>query len=528
MVLTELGSSLANALAKINRAPKIDDKILQILIADIERALLGADVSTKLVEKLKGNIREKLRLSELPAGVDVKRVIEKVECAQYKVAIQTKKQKGITVIKEITSLLDSERVAYVPRRGKSNVIMFVGLQGSGKTTTCTKLGYYYRVRGWKVGLVCCDTFRAGAFDQLEQNAIKAKIHFYGDRVETDPVKIALEGVKRFKEKKFEIIIVDTSGRHKQEESLFEEMEMIAHAVKPDDTILVVDSTNGQQLEAQAEAFRKRVDVASVIVTKLDGHAKGGGALSAVAATKAPIVFIGVGEHFNELQKFDTQRFVNRILGRGDIATIVEDMKEQKLDDQKELLEKMKKGIFTLRMMRDQFQNILKMGSFGSMMQMIPGLNNLPKESEEASQQRLQNFLVIMDSMTAEELDGDISLIETNPARQRRICRGAGVHINFIRELVMVYKPFAGFAKNMKKMPFGKNGEMPKNPNQMAKMANFLPENVLRQIGGQAGFMNLMQKFQSAEAGTALQSMQNMQSRMKGMQQMAKSQRRNRR
>jgi len=123
------------------------------------------------------------------------------------------------------------------------------------------------------------------------------------------------------------------------------MEMIAHAVHPDDTILVIDSTNGQQLEAQAEAFRKRVDVGSVILTKLDGHAKGGGALSAVAATEAPIIFIGVGEHINELQKFNTPRFVNRILGRGDIATIVEEMKEQKLDDQRELMEKMKKKVF---------------------------------------------------------------------------------------------------------------------------------------------------------------------------------------
>jgi len=178
-------------------------------------------------------------------------------------------------------------------------------------------------------------------------------------------------------------------------------------------------------------------------------------------------------------------------------------------------------------MRDQFQNILQMGSFSSIMQMIPGLNNLPKESEEASQKRLQNFLVIMDSMTPDELDGDISVIEENAQRQQRICRGAGVHINYIRELITIYKPFAGFAKNMKKMPFGKNGDMPKNPGQLAKMANILPTNVLKQIGGQAGFMNLMQKFQNADADTAIQGMQNMQSRMKGMQRMAKAQRRRR-
>ena len=441
------------------------------------------------------------------------------------------------MIQELTNLLDSKKKPYVPKRRKPNVIMFVGLQGSGKTTTVTKLAYHYRIRGWKVGMICADTFRAGAYDQLRQNATKAKIPYYGEVNESDPVKIAIEGVKRFKEKKFEIIIVDTSGRHKQEESLFEEMEAINKSIKPDDIIFVIDSTIGQQAYPQALAFKERVNVGSVIVTKLDGHAKGGGALSAVAATQAPIIFIGVGEHMNELQKFNTNRFIKRILGRGDILTLVEDMKEQNtLGNQKQLVDKIKKGVFTLRMMQEQFKNILKMGSFSNIMQMIPGLSNaLPKEGEEASQKRLQNFLYLMDSMTAEELDSpDINIIALSASRQRRISRGSGVHPNYIKELINVYKPFEQAVKKMKKLPFGKDGQLPKNmmqnPNQMGQFANMIPQNVLKQMGGQQGFMNLMQRFQNAEKNgqDPMSAMSGMQSMMKNMKRMQQSQRRRRR
>ena len=291
---------------------------------------------------------------------------------------------------------------------------------------------------------------------------------------------------------------------------------------------MLDSTIGQAAFSQAQAFSNKVDVGSVIVTKLDGHAKGGGALSAVAATNAPIIFIGIGEHINEMEKFNTARFVKRILGRGDVETLVERVKEHKLDDQKELIDSIKKGKFNLRMLKDQFENILKLGSFSSIMQMIPGLNALPKESEEASQKRLQTFLVIMDSMTATELDSDIKLIEESIDRKRRIARGAGVHPQYIQELIQMYKPFAAAAQKMKKLPFGKHGELPKNPQQMGKLANLIPQGVLKQIGGQAGFMNLMKKFESADGGTGgMQNLQSMQGMMKSMQKMSKGQRRRR-
>jgi len=511
MVLGDLGNQIASALSKINRESKIDDKAFTQLLNDITRALLAADVNMQLIQTLNANIKKSVSLQDLPSNFDIRRVIEKA------------------VIEELTNLLDAGHHAKQPKRKKANIIMFVGLQGSGKTTTCTKLAYYYRTRGWKVGLVCADTFRAGAFDQLRQNATKAKIPYYGKRDESDPVVIAAEGVKVFKQKKFEIIIVDTSGRHKQEEALFEEMEAISNAVKPDETIFVLDSTIGQAAQAQAEAFKDRVDVGSVIVTKLDGHAKGGGALSAVAKTGAPITFIGVGEHMNELEKFNTRRFVQRILGRGDIESLVERVKEHKLDDQKELMKQIQKGKFNLAMMRDQFQNILKMGSFGQIMQMIPGLNNMPKESEQASQKRLQSFLVLMDSMTEEELNNpDISFLETSRSRRERICKGSGVMPHYINELLAVYKPFAAAAGKMKKLPFGKNGELPKNPQQMGKLASMMPQSFLKQIGGQSGFMDLMGKLQGAEGGDAMKNMQNMQSMMKNMGSMQKLMRKRRR
>jgi signal recognition particle subunit SRP54 len=184
------------------------------------------------------------------------------------------------VFDELCNMLDSGKEPYRPKKGRPNVFMFVGLQGSGKTTTCTKMAYYYQKKGWKAGLVCADTFRAGAFDQLRQNAAKVKVPFYGSYTETDPVQIAREGVEKFKSEKFEIIIVDTSGRHKQEKALFDEMQQVYDVLQPNEAIFVLDGAIGQAAKDQAIAFRATVDVGSVIVTKLDGHAKGGGALSA--------------------------------------------------------------------------------------------------------------------------------------------------------------------------------------------------------------------------------------------------------
>jgi signal recognition particle subunit SRP54 len=231
------------------------------------------------------------------------------------------------VVDELTTMLGSENEPYKFERGRPNVVMFVGLQGSGKTTTCTKFAFHYMKKGWRVGLVCADTFRAGAFEQLKMNAAKIKCPFFGHKKETDPVKIAEEGVAFFRKQKYEIIIVDTSGRHKQETALFDEMKLVEKSTKPDTAIFVMDGSIGQACYAQAKAFNESVTVGSVIVTKLDGHAKGGGALSAVGATESPIVFLGTGEHFEDLEVFEARGFVQRLLGMGDMAGLLKTVNE---------------------------------------------------------------------------------------------------------------------------------------------------------------------------------------------------------
>merc|ERR1712070_1153823 len=224
----------------------------------------------------------------------------------------------------------------------------------------------------------------------------------------DPVAIADEGVRKFKEEKFEVIIVDTSGRHAQEDALFEEMQQVSDAVSPNDVVFVMDSTIGQAVGAQATAFRRAVKVGSVIITKLDGHAKGGGALSAVAATESPIVFIGTGEHIKDFEVFEAKSFVQRLLGMGDIKGILEMVKNTDLEAQApQLVERLQKGEFNLRDMRDQFSNVLKMGPLDKMMSMLPGFSGdmIPKGREKESEARIKGFMTMMDSMTDDELDG---------------------------------------------------------------------------------------------------------------------------
>jgi signal recognition particle subunit SRP54 len=220
------------------------------------------------------------------------------------------------------NIVDPGVTPHEVKKGKPNVIMFVGLQGAGKTTTIAKFANYYQRKGFKCCMVCADTFRAGAYDQLKQNATKLRCPFYGSYTEADPVAIAAEGVAQFRKEKYEVIIVDTSGRHRQEAALFEEMQEIRVAIEPDNVVFVLDATQGQAVHEQATSFHEAIDIGSVVVTKLDGHAKGGGALSAVAATGAPILFLGSGEHFDDFEPFVARSFVSRLLGMGDMSTPV--------------------------------------------------------------------------------------------------------------------------------------------------------------------------------------------------------------
>ena len=490
MVLVELGRRITTALRSLGSATVINDEILQAVIQEICKALLEADVNVRLVKKLRDNVRLALERDDA-GGVNKRRTIQ------------------TAVFRELCSLLDPGVPVWEPKKGRANIIMFVGLQGSGKTTTCTKLARYYQRKGWICGLVCADTFRAGAYDQLQQNAMKAHIPFYGRYVEMDPVVVASEGVDTFKAKNFEIIIVDTSGRHKQEESLFEEMLQVANAINPDNIIYVMDATIGQACEAQAKAFKTKVDVASVIVTKLDGHAKGGGALSAVAATHSPITFIGTGEHQDDLEQFKTRAFVSKLLGMGDIEGLMDKVSELKLDDNEELIDKLKQGVFTLRDMYEQFQNIMKMGPISQILGMIPGLGqDFMPISEEDSVMRLKSIMTIMDSMNDHELDNPNGgkLFSKQPGRIGRVARGSGTSIREVNEVLTYHSKFSQMVKKMGGMKglFKGDPNRQMNPMDMAKMnsqmAKMMNPQVLQKMGGMGGLQSLMKQFQGGGAG----------------------------
>jgi len=463
-------------------------------------------VNVKVVQRVRTNIKKMAMESAQQSGTNRIRSIEKA------------------VYDELVNLVSPNTKPFVPKRGRSNVFMFVGLQGSGKTTTIAKFANYWARKGWKTAMVCCDTFRAGAYDQLKQNAIKLHVPFYGDVTEPDPVKLAEAGTRSFREKGYEIILVDTSGRHRQESDLFEEMEQVREVVDPNEVVFVMDSTIGQAVADQAEAFKASVPVGSVIITKLDGHAKGGGAISAVAATDAPITFIGTGEHFDNFERFDAQAFVGQLLGKGNVRGLIEKMKDNTdLFGKKgqEMQERMLRGQFTLRDMREQLMQIMKMGNISQVMGMIPGIGQMMQgQNSEQMNQGFRVFLTLMDSMTNDELDGIFRSRVPDPhapgkftfvyeksmneSRMERIASGAGVDINVVHQLMQTFKQFE---KMIGKVGKGaKAGKLEQGMSQMGRNPAMLKQHLqksmdpalLQQMGGMSGIMDMMKNMDMGE------------------------------
>ena len=502
MVLNELGQSIGSALARIGAGDgAADNEAVDACLKEICTALLRADVNVRLVSQLRTNVKATASAASKEAGLSRRRVVEKA------------------VVDELTAMLDSSayggsgRPLPDPKKGKTHVVMFVGLQGAGKTTTCSKYAAFYKRKGLKPALVCADTFRAGAFDQLKQNASKTGIPFYGSYSETDPARIAEAGVAKFKEEGRDLIIVDTSGRHRQEEALFEEMRQVAAAAGPDSTIFVMDGSIGQAAQEQAQAFRDAVNVGAVILTKMDGGARGGGALSAVAATAAPIAFLGTGEHMDEIERFDPATFVGRLLGRGDWKGFVDRMAEVAPEgkDQEAMMEAISKGHFTLRTMYDQLSNLQKLGPMTQLLGMLPGMAQsgmLDQGQDKVTQLRMRAFMTMMDSMTDKELDSTNPKLLHEPSRIWRVARGSGCHPNDVAELVAEYnrmrativgnKGQGGLMKAMGKTMGSRGGP---NPQQMAQMqqhlGKMLPPQALQQMGGAGALHGLLKAFEGA-------------------------------
>jgi signal recognition particle subunit SRP54 len=438
MVLDKLGSSLYDALRKVLRAPVVDAEMVKELIRDFQRALLQADVNVQLVMELSQNIEKRALDESLPPGISRREHVVKV------------------VYDELTRFVGERPVPLDIRPGKQNVLMLVGIQGSGKTTNAAKLARYFQKRGFKPALICADTFRPGAYDQLRQLSESINVDFYGEPENKDPIAISRSGVRKFGD--HEVVIVDTSGRHKEEKSLIVEMQQIVREVHPQEIILVLDGTIGQQAAAQESAFAEATEIGSIIVAKLDGSARGGGALSGVAATGAPIKFIGTGERIEDIEPFVPSRFIGRLLGMGDIESLVAKVQDAEIQVTEKDVNALLSGKFTLTDMYQQFEAMRSMGPLQKVLSMVPGVSyQLGQDQLDLAEEKMDHYKYIIDSMTPEERENPKIL---NASRVKRVARGSGTDEKEVRELIKQYnamrkmlRQLKGKRRMLRRMPF---------------------------------------------------------------------------
>jgi len=433
MALEHLGSSLYEALRKVFRAPVVDEETVKELVRDVQRALLQADVNVKLVLEISKRMEDKALKEKVPPGISRREHVIKV------------------VYEELTRFLGEKPIPLKAEPGKRKILMLVGIQGSGKTTGAAKLARYFQRRGLKTALVCADTYRPGAYAQLQQMAKRANVPIHGDPKEKEPVKIALEGLKQFSDR--DIVIIDTAGRHKEEKGLIEEMKKLEKAIKPDEVILVIDGTIGQQAAVQAKAFHEATPIGSIFIAKLDGSARGGGALSAVAAIGAPIKFISLGEKIEDIEPFVPSRFVGRLLGMGDLESLIEKVREAEVKVPEKKMRAFLSGRFTLTDMYEQFESMKSMGPLRHLLKMIPGMSyNIPEEMMEMAEDTLKKWRVIIQSMTPEEREKPKIL---TASRIRRVARGSGTKEKEVKELLERYNMMRKMMKTLrrKRLPF---------------------------------------------------------------------------
>lgn len=413
--------ALKEVAKKILGSTGIDKNFVEEMVRDIQRALIRADVNIKQVKEISEAIKKRALSEEVPEYFDAREHVLKI--------VYEELLKGVGEGMEIPL--------------KKAKIMLVGLQGSGKTTTAVKIAKYFKDRGLKAAVVAADTHRPAAFEQLKQLADASNVAFYGYKgiSAVEVVKKALGSAKE------DVIVIDTAGRHALEKELIEEMIEIAKVANPDYKFLVLDAAIGQLASKQAKAFHEAIGIDGIIITKFDGTAKGGGALSAAREIGIPIAFIGSGEKIEDFEKFDPRSFVSRLLGMGDIKTLMEKVeriaKEEEID-----AEAFIKGSFTLKDIYKQIEAMNKLGPLRKVLEMIPMLGlKVSDEVAEITQEKMKKFKVIMDSMTEEELLNP-KIIDSS--RIRRIAIGSGTSPQDVKELLRYYETIRNVMKRMKK------------------------------------------------------------------------------
>lgn len=427
MVLDKLSDGLKATLRKITGATFVDEKIINELVKDIQRSLLQADVNVKLVFDVAGKIKERALKEKPPKGI-------------------TKKEFIINIVyEELTNFLGGEHEKFTIQPPAT--IMLVGLFGNGKTTTAGKLARYYKKRNMKVALVGTDTWRPAAFDQLQQLGKQIDVPVFGKPGEKKPEKIWKAVKDDLKE--FDLIIVDTAGRDALSDDLVQELNGINKLIQPTAAFLVMAADVGQSAQKQAEMFHQSVNISGVIITKLDGTAKGGGALTACAITNAPVRFIGTGEKVEELEEFNPKGFVGRLLGLGDLEALLSKAQEAiDQDTAEDLGKKFLSGEFNLLDLYEQMTAMKKMGPLSKVMKMLPGMGgmDIPKEALEVQDEKLTKWRYIMDSMTKVELEEPEVIAGS---RLERISVGSGQPISEIRGLLKQHKQSKKMAKMFK-------------------------------------------------------------------------------
>lgn len=435
MAFEGLSEKLQGVFKNLKGKGSLSEKDINDAMREVKLALLEADVNFKVVKEFVQSVKEKALGEE---------VMKSLTPAQQVIKI---------VDRELTEMMGGagSKLTYSPRG--FTVLLMVGLQGTGKTTTCGKLAAYLKKNGKKPMLCACDIYRPAAIDQLEVVGKAVDTPVFTMRDCKEPEKIALAAMNEAERKGYNVLIVDTAGRLQIDEALMDELVTIKQAVKPHEILLVVDALTGQDAVNAAEGFNEKLGIDGIIMTKMDGDSRGGAALSAKKVTGKPIKFIGVGEKFDALEPFHPERMASRILGMGDMLSLIEQAEQNYDDEQAAALEKkIRKNQFTLEDFLEQMGQIKKMGGITKLMGMIPGMNSsaMKNVDVEKSEREFVQMEAIIQSMTREERENPSIL---NASRRRRISAGSGQPVSKINSLVKRY----GEAKKMMKQFSGKGG-----------------------------------------------------------------------
>ena len=427
MAFESLSDKLQNVFKNLRGKGRLSEADVKAALKEVKMALLEADVSFKVVKQFINSVQERA------IGQDV---LNSLTPGQMVIKI---------VHEELINLMGSETTEIALRPSNEiTVIMMAGLQGAGKTTTTAKIAGKLKAKGRKPLLAACDVYRPAAIQQLQINGEKQGVAVFSMGDSQKPVNIAKAAIEHAGKNGYNVVILDTAGRLHIDEDMMGELIEIKEAITVDQTLLIVDAMTGQDAVNVAEMFNSKIGIDGVILTKLDGDTRGGAALSIRAVTGRPILYIGMGEKLSDLEQFYPDRMASRILGMGDILSLIEKA-ELEVDEQKELSQKLKKAEFDYNDFLDQMRQIKKMGGMSSIMNMMPGMPQM-KGNPEIDESAMDRVEAIILSMTAQERANPAIL---NPSRKQRIARGAGVDISEVNRIV---KQFDQMKKMMKQLP----------------------------------------------------------------------------